>query len=226
MTEGTVTNTITGLQMDYQEISKHSSRNVHIYRRQMVYLRMAEALNLAGYPRMAFSILSTGLTNDVRNSFVFGHCSKEDSVYLRQFDFPITRYEIITVEDINSLKYGEHHNTLGIHSRGSGWTPKNEYYQLPDDTLQTDSLLRVAYQMAGVDSLILNEGALEFAFEGVRFYDLMRFALRSDNPGQFMAKHVYGRRGESMRSVVESEIKKPLTDPKNWYLKWNGKIGF
>ena len=45
--------------------SKYSSRNVHIYRRTMVYLRLAEALNRAGFPRFAFAILKTGVNNDV-----------------------------------------------------------------------------------------------------------------------------------------------------------------
>ena len=116
-------------------------------------------------------------------------------------------------------------NTMGIHSRGSGWTPMNEYYRLPEDTLLTEDQLR-PIQQAYVDSLILNENALEMCFEGTRFYDLMRYALRQSNPGQVMAKYVYGRRGEENRAVMRSEIKKNLEDQANWFLKWNGKIGF
>ena len=82
------------------------------------------------------------------------------------------------------------------------------------------------YQQAYVDSLLLNEEALEFAFEGTRFYDIMRFALRQSNPGAFMAEHIYARRGEANRPEVQAEIKNSLTDQRNWYLRWKGKIGY
>ena len=100
----------------------------------------------------------------------------------------------------------------------------NEYYQLPVDEEKTEEEQKANLQ-AYVDSLILNEGALEFAFEGTRFYDLMRFALRSDNPGQFMADKVYGRRGKDKKDAVRAEIKNDVSNPRNWYLQWNGKIG-
>jgi hypothetical protein len=115
-------------------------------------------------------------------------------------------------------------NTLGVHTRGSGWTPLNEYYQLPEDTLIAAEQLK-AFQQQYVDSLILNENALELAFEGTRYYDLMRYAMRQSNPGQTMAKYVYARRGEENRDAMRGEIKKDLTDQRNWYMQWNGKIG-
>ena len=74
-----------------QYISKYGGRresaspNIHIYRRTMVYLRMAEALNMAGYPRMAFKILSEGLTNLTIQNEVMPHYyseSKSDSIFL------------------------------------------------------------------------------------------------------------------------------------------------
>ena len=40
---------LTGERIETQSIAKYTTRNVHIYRRMMVYLRMAEALNMAGY---------------------------------------------------------------------------------------------------------------------------------------------------------------------------------
>lgn len=215
---------ITGAQIETQYIDKYRSRNVHVYRRQMVYLRMAEALNMAGLPRMAFQILSQGLNNDVIAEEVYPYCSESDSLYASQFDFPTSRYGLFTVDHLLSNNTPNNVNTMGIHSRGSGWTPMNEYYQLPIDTLRTEEEQKADLQ-AYVDSLILNEDALEFAFEGTRFYDLMRFALRSDNPGQFMANKVYARRGSANSGAMRSEIKKDISDPRNWYLQWNGKIG-
>jgi hypothetical protein len=226
--DGYTIDPLTKERIETQDIYKWDTRNgnIHVYRRMMVYLRMAEALNMAGYPRMAFQILSQGINNEVMKEEVYPYYSASDSLFISQLDFPASRYGVYTVEHFTSNgRIPANVNTLGIHTRGSGWTPMNEYYRLPEDTLLTEDQLR-PIQQAYVDSLILNENALEMCFEGTRFYDLMRYALRQSNPGQVMAKYVYGRRGEENRAVMRSEIKKNLEDQANWFLKWNGKIGF
>ncbi len=113
---------------------------------------------------------------------------------------------------------------MGIHSHGSGWTSFNEYYVLPDDTLITDSLMRRDYQIEKVEDLIMDEEALEFAFEGYRFYDLMRVALRRNDPS-YLANRIYQRRGADKVEEVKSFIGRDLTDTRNWYLNWNDQIG-
>lgn len=214
-----------------QNISKYSSRNVHIYRRMMVYLRMAEALNQAGYPRMAFKILSEGISNRVIQTEVMPYYmtdDRSDSLFLSRFDFPDSRYAVMDVGDLIGAGVATH-NMMGIHTRGSGWTPMNEFYVLPNDTIEEDLTKRarlVAEQQVFVDSLLLNENALEFAFEGTRYYDLMRFAMRQDNPGAFLTEHIYTRRGDSRSSEMQADVKANLSDQRNWYLRWKGKIGF
>lgn len=221
--------------IETQTIRKFRSRNIHVYRRTMLYLRMAEALNMAGYPRMAFLILSNGINNNViQNEVMPYYPTVSDSLYLARFDFANNRYGIVTANDMASLGGGrginfpDDHNTIGIHTRGSGWTPYNEYYQFTDSVL-VDSVnvaVPLATQQAYVDSLIINESALEFAFEGTRYYDMMRFAKRQPNPGAAMQQLVFGRKGEANRDMMSTEIKRPLTDERNWFLTWKGKVGF
>ena len=213
-----------GERIETQNISKYSSRNVHIYRRQMLYLRMAEALNQAGYPRMAFLILSTGLNNQQLTTEVYPYYSQSDSIYISQFNFPANQYALYTSDDLLNGARVATHNTMGMHSRGSGWTPMNESYQLPEDSTITAEAL-TARQQVFVDSLILNEGALEFAFEGTRYYDLMRFAKRQANPGEFMVNQISSRAGEANREAMKGQFQK-LSTVSNWYMRWNGKIGF
>jgi hypothetical protein len=138
---------------------------------------------------------------------------------------------------------------MGLHSRGSGWTPYNEFYQLPgtqkpviedegesegegegeepavEVVIPKDSPELIQQQQAFVDSLLLNENGLELAFEGTRFYDIMRFAFRQSNPGAFLSNQVCSRRGKENKDIMRGEIRKDLNDQRNWYLQWNGQIG-
>ena len=144
-----------------------------------------------------------------------------NTVWISQLDFPVSRYGIYTVENLVQGRTTGAINTMGMHSRGSGWTPMNEYYQLPEDSTMTEAQL-MPIQQQYVKELLLTEDALEFAFEGVRYYDLMRFAMRESNPGQFLYDRISARRGEDNR----------LSDPGilalkegKWYLKWKDRLG-
>ena len=235
---GQATNRLTGERFDVSYVEKQSFQNIHIYRRTQLYLRLAEALNGAGLPRAAFSILSTGLNNEVYYDAVYPYCSESDSIWISQLDFPETRYGILTAQDIVSTS-SANHNTMGIHSRGSGWTPYNEFYRIPEAEpipvvdengepieglfiIQKDTPELIEKQKATVDSLLLNENGLELAFEGTRFYDIMRFAMRQSNPEQFLAEKVAARYG---KNNIDEALKSRLMDKRNWYLSWKGQIG-
>ena len=61
-------NTTTGGTADkftMQNIFKVNQRNIGIYRESDVWLRLAEALNNGGFPRMAYAILATGISKEV-----------------------------------------------------------------------------------------------------------------------------------------------------------------
>lgn len=218
----------TGKLMDYQYLTKYNTRNVHIYRRQMVYLRLAEALNLAGYPHMAFTILKYGLSNQAIGKYVLPYYpTQTDSLKIAQFDFDDSYYKNLDATNFAMNTYNDA-NTIGMHSRGSGWAPLDTLYVLPNDTIENDAAKRaqlMAEHQAVVDSLILNEEALEFAFEGIRYYDLMRFALRRPNPEQWLADRITERRG-AKRSGELDNIRAKLMNRKNWFLSWQGKIGY
>lgn len=198
-----------------QSLNKYSTRNVHIYRKTGVYLRMAEALNRAGMPKVAFAILSKGLNNQEIDSLKKDY--PNDSTWLDQLNFPNSSY---TLRMTNSNSY----NTIGIHSRGSGWTEYNAYYVFPDDSTLNDNE-RLNYQVTKVEDMIIDENALEMGFEGTRFYDLMRVALRRNDPS-YLADRIYKRKGSNAVSEMKGSVKKNLYDVSSWYLSWKGQIGF
>ena len=244
---GYTTDRLTGDRIETSYIEKYVSQHIHIYRRAMIYLRLAEALNGAGFPRAAFSILSTGLNNEVLRDAVYPYCSESDSAWISQIDFPEERYIVYTVQTYATGRYtgNDAPNTMGIHTRGSGWTPLNEFYQLPEAPrpeveepaegeeggeiveepiiIVKDTPDLIEKQTAFVDSLLLNECGLELAFEGTRFYDIMRFSFRQANPEKFLAEKVAARKG---KDNIDEALKSRLMDKRNWYLKWNNQIGF
>lgn len=205
-----------------QYITKYSTRNVRLYRRMLVYLRLAEALNCAGYPHFAYQILSSGVNRSVITDYIAPYYSEDKAqMLLSTFTFPDARYVLFTPEQSGTI-LGSNANTLGIHSRGSGFTPMNPDYQMPvNPDLAGEDLLR--WQQRQVEDMIMDEEALEFAFEGYRFYDLMRVALRRGDPS-YLADKVYNRKGADNEVVVRGMLP-DLTNTENWYLKWNGQIG-
>ena len=180
----------------YQNISKVWDQVVPLYRRTMVYLRYAEALNRAGLPQTAFTILKYGICSENLHAYV-------DDVELEKAA-PYTAFD----ENLFTRE-----TTIGIHSLGSGDSQANAYYTLPMPSSQLASRQdTVNYQIPLVEDLIIDEMALEGAFEGYRFYDLMRVALRRNNPA-YLADPISRRSGDTDQS-----LRTLLMEPSNWYL--------
>jgi hypothetical protein len=164
---------------------------VGLLRISTLYLRYAEALNNLGKPATAFTVLKYGvddLTNPARNKNV------EEVT-------PLPDYCDFSWVDAALLPY-----SWGIHAYGCGDLEYDTiYYRLPDEEYD------VNLYRSFVEEKILDEYALETAFEGNRFHDLMRFALRNKD-NAILAKRVARRNGTS--SNLETE----LLEEKNWYL--------
>lgn len=180
----------------YQTIQKITRSYVPTYRRTMVYLRYAEALNRAGLPQSAFSVLKYGLCQENIVSYV-DSLERDKAGELIAFDANVFTKE----------------NTIGIHSMGSGDSQINAYYTLPMPSAPLASKQdTINYQIPLVEDMIINEMALEGAFEGYRFYDLMRIAIRRNDPN-YLAAPISQRMG-----IRDENIYSLLMDTKNWYL--------
>ena len=180
----------------YQSCYKIFNDVVITYRRTMVYLRYAEALNRAGYPSSAMAVLKYGMCNENVREYV-DTLEQVAAGSLITFDENIFRRD----------------NTIGVHSIGSGDSQCNASYVLP----QPDGALAsrqdtINWQIPRVETLIVNEMALEGAFEGYRFYDLLRVALRRGDP-KYLAEPISCRNGKKDETIYQL-----LMDQKNWFL--------
>ena len=181
---------------EIQTIDKLNDDGVTLYRANVVYLRYAEALNRAGYPQSAFAVLKYGLYDDI----VAKQIDSLETVAagsLIEFD-----PDLFTIE-----------NTQGVHSRGCGNAECDTLYVLPQPATPLATRAdTVAYQQPLLEDMIVTEMALETAFEGYRFYDLMRVALRRNDPS-YLADAVARRSG-----VTDETLRTLLMEKKNWYL--------
>lgn len=83
----------------------------------------------------------------------------------------------------------------------------------------TEDLRTIRYKREKLvlDSLIGEETALEFAYEGKRWFTLMRIARNNDNPA-FLAEQM----SKKFVNTGDQEVfKRWLMEPKNWFIKWD-----
>jgi len=104
--------------------------------------------------------------------------------------------------DFDTVYFDEN---IGMHARGCGHVEKTLGYAIPALTSIDDS-------MAYVEDMIKLELALETAFDGNRFHDLMRMAIRRNDPS-YLANTV----AEKYTGNKEA-IRAKLMDMNNWYL--------
>lgn len=168
------------------------SYSTQIYRSSLLYLRYAEAVNRLGKPNLAFAVLKNGLnaTNMANRKII--PAGETGTIPPSYMDFTDSRFA----------------NNVGIRMRGLGNVDKDSTYVIPAFANGT-----LADSVNYVEDLIQKELALETAFEGNRFQDLMRFAIRRDDNAyladKVAAKHIGN----------ENTYKTLLMTRSNWYLK-------
>jgi len=138
----------------------------------------------------------------------YGLCNENAREYMDSVEYKAAGKYINFDENYFKREY-----VSGIHSRGSGDSEVNPYYVLPQPpTALASRQDTVNYQIPLVEDMIITEMALEGAFEGYRFYDLMRVALRRSDPA-YLADAVSRREG-----TTDASLRALLMDTKNWYL--------
>jgi hypothetical protein len=167
-----------------------------LYRAGKLHLRYAEAANRDNHQRIAYGILNFGIQNayDVTPR-------PEDVTNIQQTleGFP---YDF-------DARNGEYPYYRGNWHRGGGI--RGRAYLGASGAIGDD--------MITTENNIINEAALELAYEGNRWEDLVRVALRRNDPS-FLADKVYdklSKEGNSQASTVHTK----LLNVQNWYLPFS-----
>lgn len=268
---------------------------IPVYRMRQIYLRYAEAINRAGFPRHAFAVLRDGLNYDklpklhsdsIVDGKVFPYVVPEpngsdidvdeirraaDKTYLdfKESFWKSNRgihelgcgrsYDLDTVycykqavadrmlfeaartssaEAAKMRKYAQ--RLLAEDADEEGAEEGGEQGGEGDETVDPDPAdppvtpEDIAYQINAVETLIADEMALETAFEGFRYYDLMRMARHKNNDvwgglssdyGTNWLAWIISRRSLDIAPYdietakqVENSLYNKLLNTANWYL--------
>lgn len=224
-----------------------------IYRKGLVWLRYAEAINRAGFPSYAFAILKNGLckeylpeyqtvidtteTGEPDTTYVY-YTTNKACFYIPQAEYDLAKNKTYMnyTSDFTILD-GTEASNVGVHSRGCGvvgiadstyYTYKNmlfkKFTEMGLDTAKT--VVTMADSINAVENLIVDELALETAWEGNRYPDLLRIASHKGDAGvQWFADKI-ARRGDKRDPNVDYKatseyqtLYNKLLNKENWFLK-------
>ena len=238
--------------MESEFTSNIKTTFVILQRKEHAYLRLAEALvglereGYVGAMDLAMVILKEGAKENylLLQNPVYAERVKlnADGDTLYNYIIDKESKDTIAVEPrmekylascADSLRYNftaeAFSENKGIHSRGSGDSERNIYYALTDTCIARYLGLTKVENITYDDSLnyiadlVIDELALELAWEGTRFGDLIRFAkMLGDN--DVLAMRVAGRAYEndvtyrSKEFQFDTEVYSKMSNEANWYL--------
>ena len=179
--------------LEYDDINKpfEVQGKWFLYRSALLHLRYAEAANRAGYPRLAWALINDGIKGDAfnwRNDS--GEVCRGDSIRRSSYG-PVADGD----PNENLLLYPAPYDFDGRQSErpylrspyrdGGGIRGRAN---LPNVAIGDVGPGGVAYTLQDsieiVEKMIIREAALELAFEGHRWTDLIRFANRYEKSGR------------------------------------------
>ena len=193
-----------------QWIDKYKYANIVLYRVSTVWLRLAECFNRMEMPDAAFAILKDGINFNILEQAADGSYYMkyitEDTRNKLQTTYPLLSNEYVTKFNISNIS--------GIHTHGAGRAASDcpgvndiggMTYHTDKSPYQYDRIIgKKLKELAdagvavgttkkdtinAVEDLLCDEYALEFAFEGCRYYDLLRLANHKNQEGLYGANY-------------------------------------
>ena len=227
-------------------MDKYMYGNMYLYRQTTVYLHLAEALNRMGYPDAAFAILKDGISDRLLESTItyIGDSTRQMLQTTVPFLSTTNKYKFSTSYEDGGLS--KTRSFAGVHSYGTGYTFDGNYpgcspYKM--DTIVVNKVKELAAKFPGrvtvpvtengtaaeimsklstaeiqnaVEDLICDEYALEAAFEGTRFPDLLRMTRHKNSAGIYGAN--FGTEWLVNKLSIDGRDASVLYNENRWYL--------
>jgi hypothetical protein len=192
-----------------------------LYRSAMVQLRYAEAVNRAGYPKLAMALVNRG----IRAAFPSGYPSESSYNAVTQtttyYPYPAPYF----LDGSSTTTYtGPWYNNVGIRGRANlnGYSrPSWATAHINDTILRRDT---TAYKttihndsILWAEECILQESGLELGFEGHRWDDLLRITRRRMEIAPGNRSDLLNRQVAS-KFALKGQAAPDLSVPAHWYL--------
>jgi hypothetical protein len=170
-----------------------------LYRAAKLHLRYAEAANRDNNHRIADAILNFGIQNAYTPAGYNVSTGDATNIMQTKKAFP---YDF-------DARMGDFPSYRAIWHRGGGIRGRARLQRAP---VVGDSL-------TSIENNIIDEAALELAYEGNRWEDLVRISLRRNDPA-FLADKVFEKlKGEGNANAAN--VRSKLMNVNNWYLPFN-----
>lgn len=191
-------------------IDKYKHANVVLYRVSTIWLRLAECFNRLDMPDAAFAILKDGINSNIT-------LTAADGSYYVNYITEDTRNKLKTTYPLLSDEYSQKFtidDISGIHTHGAGRAASDcpgakgtggSTYHTGKSPYKYDRIIgKKLKELAdagvavgttkndtinAVEDLLCDEYALELAFEGCRYYDLLRIADHKNRAGLYGANY-------------------------------------
>lgn len=170
-----------------------------LYRAATLHLHYAEAANRDGRRKLAYALLNRGISVTFDSNPALADQTNKQATF-----------------DVSPYNFDARSSTIYPFYRDS-WYRNNgirgRAYVRPVE-IKGDSTL-------AIEDALVQEGALELAYEGIRWADLVRIASRRNDPA-FLANKVYDKLKKSGNSNAEA-VKNRLMVKENWFLPFKLK---
>jgi len=173
-----------------------------LYRQAHLHLRFAEAANRDGFPKLAYALLNNGIIDVYDNPAI-----TDKTNLMNTFGYPDPYKFDARMGTIPNFR-GPWYRNIGIRERAN----------LVNAPLTATSLQDSISQL---EVSLINEQALETAFEGTRWPDLLRVAIRRNDPA-FIADKVYAKLSSNPATAGFATQARAKLLARDWFLpfKW------
>ncbi|MBD1428627.1 RagB/SusD family nutrient uptake outer membrane protein [Sphingobacterium litopenaei] len=204
----------------------------NIARAAGAHLRFAEAANRDGHGRVAYALLNNG----IKSTFYYGGFTSNNTTLAPGSFFELESQishqgfgnDRVTYSESSPYHFdardnqyivrGVWYRNVGV--RGRAMLPALQFpgIKYGPGTANNYGSVMIEYNVpiADLEDKIIEEAALELAFEGGRWSDLMRIARRRNDPS-FLAEKVYEKLSKA-NNPKAAEVRSKLMNMSNWYL--------